>query len=804
MDQAGDLSVDEVIALIPDAAENDWRLRSNLASLFRLFEAEARPRWSGAAEEFRRAAREAEFDYLDEAIARALATPNLPRVREAAAELVARARRETAALLRAAAAPPPSVDAAAPRAPQPAPDPRLGHRFAGEDLAESDLPRWVRPGTLVRIKSTPDNRRLGIALTAGEGRIYAGAEGEIEIGTDGLGGWLPQVRFSAPVEGVLAVRWRYDLQQLKKVMTAEERTAAAADQRLRDAAAEQERLRRGRERRAHERDEAEQELTAAARDRGRAKAAAAGSADETATAIARAGADAWREQLEGAGDRSDRYNDVLAGFAAILASRDFGTRHAHLLVGLREQPSPIFWALARTGPIHRVLGSANLYTQTAAEIARQLAAELRAWAGTPPTLKGVARGARGSSDRLTPSALVGNLADIRRVVATARPNKGVKPGSAEYVTWAHRLKRAVLASVEEAAARGLEAARAATLHDLDAVQGVSRALHALERDIREHQLDFALWSTIAEVTGVHEEGAPAAEAHQRWMDAAQRAADTLSTEVAAALAEVDRLDPEAVAKEAVMADAELRAFVAGSEPPSPPPRSAPSPSMPPMPPVPPTDPSLFTVRPKFGCAGGPDEVVLTDKGAELAFAVGARLQQGPASAALLELHHGSGYLLKSRDGARLYATPLLERFNMLIWGALQERGYAERFKDRRGEGFSLTAEGRDAVRRGFAEQERLLDRCRRAHAAAAAPVVDSAPPVDTASPCGVLEQGAAAPGAKAAGTPSGSRAATGRREALLAALAAAVPSTSASASAAEGDARAARHARLQRFAQGRR
>jgi hypothetical protein len=72
---------------------------------------------------------------------------------------------------------------------------------------------------------------------------------------------------------------------------------------------------------------------------------------------------------------------------------------------------------------------------------------------------------------------------------------------------------------------------------------------------------------------------------------------------------------------------------------SPPPRSAPSPPSPPMPPMPPlapTDASLITVRPKFGCAGGPDEVVRTDKGAALAFAMSSPGPQAHRGAALPE------------------------------------------------------------------------------------------------------------------------------------------------------------------------
>jgi hypothetical protein len=130
-----------------------------------------------------------------------------------------------------------------------------------------------------------------------------------------------------------------------------------------------------------------------------------------------------------------------------------------------------------------------------------------------------------------------------------------------------------------------------------------------------------------------------------------------------------------------------------------------------------TEPSLYTTRPVFGVAGGPIETVLTDKGAALSFAIGAQVKpESPLGPALLALHADATGALSVRSGVRMHATSLLKRFDMIVWGSLQARGYVERWQDESGDGVRLTNVGRAAVQAGFEEQARLLDRCRRASA----------------------------------------------------------------------------------------
>lgn len=127
-----------------------------------------------------------------------------------------------------------------------------------------------------------------------------------------------------------------------------------------------------------------------------------------------------------------------------------------------------------------------------------------------------------------------------------------------------------------------------------------------------------------------------------------------------------------------------------------------------------TDTTLWTTRPVHGVAGGPLEVVLTDEGRARAFSVGAQVRCGPPSEALLALAAAGGSsLLSKRDGVRMRNTAL-GRYDMTAWSVLLALGYCERWYDDSGDGVRMTDAGRVAVADGFAEQGRLLERCRRA------------------------------------------------------------------------------------------
>lgn len=130
--------------------------------------------------------------------------------------------------------------------------------------------------------------------------------------------------------------------------------------------------------------------------------------------------------------------------------------------------------------------------------------------------------------------------------------------------------------------------------------------------------------------------------------------------------------------------------------------------------LPTTDPSLWEIRPKFGVAGGPDVVALTDEGEARAYAVGSRIRQGAYTSALEALWQTQGRgLLQRRDGARMKLTPLGE-YDGLVWGYLIARGLVESFCDDQGDGVQLTEKGERAHRAGEEERARLLARCRRA------------------------------------------------------------------------------------------
>lgn len=127
---------------------------------------------------------------------------------------------------------------------------------------------------------------------------------------------------------------------------------------------------------------------------------------------------------------------------------------------------------------------------------------------------------------------------------------------------------------------------------------------------------------------------------------------------------------------------------------------------------------LWTVRPRFGAAGGPLEHALTNAGDDLAFAVGAKIRPGPACEALSELAaRGGRAILYKEVGGRLLAQPLA-RFDAVVWGFLSVRGLIERFRLHGavvGDGVRLTGKGRQAVDDGHGEQRRLLKRVCRAH-----------------------------------------------------------------------------------------
>jgi hypothetical protein len=130
--------------------------------------------------------------------------------------------------------------------------------------------------------------------------------------------------------------------------------------------------------------------------------------------------------------------------------------------------------------------------------------------------------------------------------------------------------------------------------------------------------------------------------------------------------------------------------------------------------TPKTDPALWTVRRKFGVAGGPDEIALTEEGEARAFSVGAQVRRGPAAEALLALWsaQGEGYLSTAR-GSRLQVTPL-GRYDQIAWGHLRSLGYVESIPREEGaheDGVRLTEAGKAAAWAGILEQRSLLARC---------------------------------------------------------------------------------------------
>lgn len=128
-----------------------------------------------------------------------------------------------------------------------------------------------------------------------------------------------------------------------------------------------------------------------------------------------------------------------------------------------------------------------------------------------------------------------------------------------------------------------------------------------------------------------------------------------------------------------------------------------------------TDPALWALRPVFGVAGGPLEVVLTEEGTARAFSVGAQVRRGPASDALLTLAtSGESGRLAVREGVRLSLTALGKAYSMPVWGVLEALGYVAQWHEHDGDGVRLTDAGWWAVENGRREQARLLERCRMA------------------------------------------------------------------------------------------
>ena len=139
------------------------------------------------------------------------------------------------------------------------------------------------------------------------------------------------------------------------------------------------------------------------------------------------------------------------------------------------------------------------------------------------------------------------------------------------------------------------------------------------------------------------------------------------------------------------------------------------------------DQALWTVRPAFGNAGGPDVVVLTDAGSLRAFSVGAQVRQSvcPALEYLASIG-GRGKLSERVPGTnRIRPTQLLGFFTVEVLNVLRALGYVERtYGDPHTateDGLFLTDAGKAAVAAGQAERGRLIERIKREREAASAP-----------------------------------------------------------------------------------
>jgi len=129
--------------------------------------------------------------------------------------------------------------------------------------------------------------------------------------------------------------------------------------------------------------------------------------------------------------------------------------------------------------------------------------------------------------------------------------------------------------------------------------------------------------------------------------------------------------------------------------------------------APPVDASLWTMRPAYGSAGGPLVHALTDEGALKAFRIGSRLDD-KAARALLELHARGGQGVTAKQvGVKVKLTEL-GKFDQTIWGRLRSKGYVERVEGI-ADSVRITDAGAQALRAGFEEQKRLLQRVQKAH-----------------------------------------------------------------------------------------
>jgi hypothetical protein len=128
-----------------------------------------------------------------------------------------------------------------------------------------------------------------------------------------------------------------------------------------------------------------------------------------------------------------------------------------------------------------------------------------------------------------------------------------------------------------------------------------------------------------------------------------------------------------------------------------------------------TDAALWTIRRRFGNAGGPDEITLTDEGLARAFSVGASVRRGGPSEALEALWSASGaaYVLLRKNGVWTH-TEFGRRHTGVAWGHLRALGLVESFYNKHGDGVALTERGKIAAKCGLEERERLLERCRSA------------------------------------------------------------------------------------------